>query len=231
MMYPFVWGPSMLLLIPALILTLYAQSKVRGAYERFSRLRNMRGITGAEVARYILQRNGLGDVPVEMTPGQMSDHYDPRSRTVRLSQAVHSGTSVASVAIAAHECGHAIQHAESYAPLNFRSMFFPVASFGSKAAMPLIFLSLILGSGGTFLMDIGIILFSASVIFQLVTLPVEFNASSRALVQLNDNGFLAESEMDGAKKMLNAAALTYVAAAATAIMQLVRLLVLRGRRD
>ncbi len=223
------WDPTMILIIPALILTMIAQSRVQSAYQKYSRIRNMRGMTGAEAAMFILRRNGLSDVGVEMTHGTLSDHYDPRSRTVRLSAGIYQGNSIASIAVAAHECGHALQHHMGYVPLSFRSAFFPVVNISSKAAVPLLFLGFFLRSAG--LMDIGIILFSAVVIFHLVTLPVEFNASSRAIVQIEENGFLAMDEIGGAKRVLNAAALTYVASAAMAALQLLRFIILRNSRD
>lgn len=223
------WDPTMILIIPALILTMIAQSRVQSAYRKYSRIRNMRGMTGAEAAMHILRRNGLHDVKVEMTHGTLSDHYDPRSRVVRLSPGIYQGNSIASIAVAAHECGHAIQHHMGYAPLSFRSAFFPVVNLSSKAAVPIIILGFFLQSVG--MMDVGIILFSAVVVFHLITLPVEFNASSRAIVQIEENGFLAVEEVSGAKKVLNAAALTYVASAAMAAMQLLRFIILRNARD
>jgi len=223
------WDPTMILIIPALIFTMVAQKMVQSAYRKYSQVRNMRGMTGAEAAMHILRRNGLSDVQVEMTNGTLSDHYDPRSRTVRLSSGIYQGNSIASIAVASHECGHALQHHVGYAPLSFRSAFFPVVNISSKAAMPLLFLGIFIRSTG--LMNVGIVLFSAVVIFNLITLPVEFNASSRALVQIEENGFLAVEEISGAKKVLNAAALTYVASAAMAILQLLRFIVLRNSRD
>jgi Zn-dependent membrane protease YugP len=223
------WDPTMILIIPALILTMIAQSRVQSAYQKYSRIRNMRGMTGAEAAMHILRRNGLNDVKVEATHGTLSDHYDPRTRTVRLSAGIYQGNSIASIAVAAHECGHALQHHLGYVPLSFRSAFFPVVNISSKAAMPLLLLGFFLRSAG--LMDVGIVLFSAVVIFHLITLPVEFNASSRAIVQIEENGFLAMDEIGGAKKVLNAAALTYVASAAMAALQLLRFIILRNSRD
>ncbi len=223
------WDPTMILIIPALILTMIAQSKVRSTYQKYSKVRNMRGMTGADAALYILKRNGLSDVRVEMTQGMLSDHYDPRARVIRLSPGIYQGNSIASIAVAAHECGHALQHHLGYVPLNFRSVFFPVVNISSKAAVPLLLLGFFLRS--VQLMNVGIVLFGAVVVFHLITLPVEFNASSRAIVQVEENGFLAEEEVDGAKKMLNAAALTYVASAAMAAMQLIRFIVLRNSRD
>jgi len=223
------WDPTMILIIPALIFTMVAQNMVQSAYRKYSQVRNMRGMTGAEAAMHILRRNGLNDVQVEMTHGTLSDHYDPRSRTVRLSSGIYQGNSIASIAVASHECGHALQHHVGYAPLSFRSAFFPVVNISSKAAMPLLFLGFFIRSTG--LMNVGIVLFSAVVIFNLITLPVEFNASSRAFAQIEENGFLADEEIGGAKKVLNAAALTYVASAAMAVLQLLRFIVLRNSRD
>ncbi len=223
------WDPTMILIIPALILTMVAQSRVQSAYQKYSQIRNMRGLTGAEAAMHILRRNGLSDVKVEMTHGTLSDHYDPRSRVVRLSPGIFKGNSIASIAVASHECGHALQHHMGYVPLSFRSAFFPVVNISSKAAFPLLFLGLILRSAG--LMNVGILLFSAVVVFHLVTLPVEFNASSRAMVQIEENGFLSMEEVSGAKKVLNAAAMTYVASAAMAALQLLRFIILRNSRD
>ena len=223
------WDPTMILIIPALILTMIAQSRVQSAYRKYSNVRNMRGMTGAEAAMQILRRNGLSDVNVELTHGTLSDHYDPRTRTVRLSAGIYQGNSIASIAVAAHECGHAMQHHMGYVPLSFRSAFFPVVNISSKAAMPLLFLGFFIRSVG--MMNIGIVMFSVVVIFHLITLPVEFNASSRAIVQIDENGFLAEDEVGGAKKVLNAAALTYVASAAMAALQLIRFIILRNSRD
>ncbi len=223
------WDPTMILLIPAMILTMIAQSRVKSAYQKYSQVRSMKGMTGAEVAMHILRRNGLNEVNVEQTGGTLSDHYDPRSRTVRLSAGIYQGNSIASIAVAAHECGHALQHHLGYAPLNFRSAFFPVVNISSKAAMPLLFLGFFIRSVG--MMNIGIVLFSVVVIFHLITLPVEFNASSRAIVLIEENGFLADDEVGGAKKVLNAAALTYVASAAMAAIQLLRFIILRNSRD
>lgn len=225
----FLYNSSFMLLIPFMILAFYAQSKVKSAYAKYSKIRNYRGMTGAEAAQSILIRNGINDVTVEMTGGVMSDHYDPRSKTVRLSRDIYGGTSIASLSIAAHECGHAIQHNKGYAPLSIRTAILPVASFGSNAAWGFVLIGMLFRN--TFMMDIGIYFFMAAVIFQVLTLPVEFNASSRAIVQLSDNNFLYEDEIKGAKKMLSAAAMTYVAATAMAIGQLLRLLVLRNARD
>lgn len=223
------YDPTMILLIPAMILAMVAQMKVKSTFNRFLQVGNQRGLTGADVARQILNDNGLHHVPVEQVPGSLSDHYDPRDTTVRLSPEVYSGRSIASVSVAAHEVGHAIQHAEYYKPMTLRAAIFPAVNISSQAAVPLAILGLVMGF--TPLIDIGILLFTIVVAFHMVTLPVEFNASSRAIVQLVQGGFIYEEERPLAKKVLSAAAMTYVAAAAVAVMQLVRLLILRGRRD
>lgn len=232
-MFPFFYDPTYILIIPALILALYAQFKVQSTFEKYLRVRASSNLTGAQVARELLDKNQLYDVPVEITPGHLSDHYDPRRRVLRLSPDVYHGRSLAALGVAAHETGHAIQHANEYIPLNIRNAVFPVASFGSSLAFPLFFIGLLMGRGGVFLMDLGILLFSAAVLFQVLTLPVEFNASGRALHMLEGGGYLSRgAEVSGARKVLSAAALTYLAATAMAVLQLLRLLVLRGsRRD
>lgn len=231
-MFPFFYDPTYILIIPALILALYAQFKVQSTFQKYLRVGSSSNLTGAQVARELLDKNQLHNVPVEITPGNLSDHYDPRRRILRLSPEVYHGRSLAALGVAAHETGHAIQHANEYIPLNIRNAVFPVASFGSSLAFPLFFIGLILGRGGLFLMDLGIILFSVAVLFQVLTLPVEFNASSRALQMLEGGGYLSRGqEIAGARKVLSAAALTYLAATAMAVLQLLRLLVLRGSRD
>ena len=217
--------PTMILLIPAILITLYAQYKVSSTTNRYFNVRSDRNLTGEEVARRILDSNGLYNVRVEMVRGRLSDHYDPRSNVVRLSEDVYSRTSVA---VAAHECGHAIQHAHGYAPLNIRSSLVPVVNFASN--MSWIFIMLGFVTRGV-LLKVGIILFSASVLFQIVTLPVEFNASSRALTQLTTLGIVDDREVRESRKVLQAAALTYVAAAVTAILQLLRLVLIANSRD
>ncbi len=231
MFVPF-WDSSMVVLIPAIILTLYAQFKVSNTFKRYSRIGSAAGYSGAQVARRLLDQNGLYDVRVEMVEGQLTDHYDPRAQVVRLSPDVYRGTSLAALGVAAHETGHAVQHDHAYVPFNLRSAIVPVANLGSNAAPFLILIGLFMGRGGTFLVDLGIIAFTAVVIFQIVTLPVEFNASSRAMAFL-ESGFLTREEAPGARKVLSAAALTYVAAALTAVLTLVRFLLLAnaGRRD
>ena len=220
--------PTMFLLIPAILLTIYAQYKVTSTTSRYFNVRADRGYTGEDTARRILDSNGLYDVRIEMVRGRLSDHYDPRSKVLRLSQDVYSGRSITSVAVAAHECGHAIQHAHGYAPLNLRSSLVPVVNFASN--MSWIFIMLGFVTTGPFL-KIGILLFSASVLFQIVTLPVEFNASSRALTQLTSLGIVDDREVRQSRKVLQAAALTYVAAAVTAILQLLRLVMIANNRD
>ncbi|NLV91282.1 MAG: zinc metallopeptidase [Firmicutes bacterium] len=229
MFFPFYFDPTFLLLIPGIILALYAQSKVQSTFQRYSRVRSMSGLTGAQVARTLLDRHGLHDVPVELVGGRLTDHYDPRSRVMRLSQEVYQSTSLAALGVAAHETGHAIQHAQNYVPLGIRNNLFPIASIGSQMAFPLFFIGLIFAS--TTLMNIGIWFFIAALAFQVVTLPVEFNASYRAIQLLSSTGILTSSEVPQARRVLNAAALTYVAAVAMAALQLVRLLLLRGARD
>ena len=223
------FDPTMLILIPAIIFTLYAQSKVKTNFEKYMRVPTRRGYSGAEVARMLLNQNGLHDVPIETARAQLGDHYDPRKRVLRLSGEVAQGSSIASVSVAAHEVGHAIQHANGYVPLSVRNLIFPVARFGSSAAWIFILVGLMIPNLGG-LMDIGILLFAAAVLFQLVTLPVEFNASNRALEMLDANGYIYDEEIKGAKNVLNAAALTYVAAMASGLAQLMRLILIRNRR-
>lgn len=221
--------PTFILLIPAMVLAMYAQAKVQRTFASLAQVRARRGLSGAEVAAAILRANGLGTVEVEPQPGTLTDHYDPRSRRVRLSEPVYGGRSLAAVGVAAHEVGHALQHAGGYMPLRFRHGLLGPAQLGSTLAWPLALVGLIMGSPR--LLDIGILLFFGAVLFHVVTLPVELNASRRALAQLTTTGILAPDEIDGARKVLHAAALTYVAAAAVAVMNLLRLLVLRQSRD
>ncbi|GAA0360428.1 zinc metallopeptidase [Bacillus horti] len=210
-------------IIPAILLSLYAQYKVRSAYSKYSRIASSSHMTGAEVARRILDTNGLFDIRVEEVRGQLSDHYDPQAKVVRLSTDNYHGTSLAGTAIAAHEVGHAIQDSEGYAFLRFRHALVPVANFGSKAAFPLILAGLIFSQFQSLLL-LGIVFFSAAVLFQIITLPVEFNASSRAMQLVVAQGFIRNEEERGTRKVLDAAALTYVAAAAAAVLELVRLI-------
>lgn len=232
MMYPYAFGffdPTMLILIPAILLTLFAQGKVKSNFAKYLQVPTRKNYTGAQVARMLLNEHGLNDVPIEVSPGQMSDHYDPVRQLLRLSPEVYRGSSITAVSVAAHEVGHAIQHDLGYMPLTLRNKLFPIARFGSSAAWFFIIIGLILPAF-TNLFDVGIMLFAAAVLFQVVTLPVEFNASNRAMQLLDTHGFITTAEASGSKKVLNAAALTYVAAMAAGIAQLLRLLIIRGRR-
>jgi uncharacterized protein len=215
-------------LIPAIVLGFIAQSAVRRTYAQYREVRTSGGITGAEAARRILAGHGAGEVPVEQIPGELRDNYDPRSKTLRLSPAVYAGDSVAALGIAAHEAGHAIQHAKAYLPLTVRNTVYPVAAFGSNFGPLIAFGGLLFGFGEP-LITIGIVLFSFAVAFSLLTLPVELNASSRALAILSRDRFLTEEELRGARKVRNAAARTYVAAALASVLTLVRLLMIRRR--
>jgi len=225
-MYPLYWDSTMIILLPAMILAFYAQMKVSTTFDRYVRVPAKNGLTGAEVAREILKISGIYDVSVEMTGGKLSDFYDPRRKVLKLSRDVYNGRSLASHGVAAHECGHAIQHASGYAPLAIRNSIVPVASFGSQLAFPLFFIGLLFRAQS--LMMTGIIFFSAAVLFQIITLPVEYNASNRAVAILEGNGFIQRDEVIPIKKVLGAAALTYVAATLMAISQLLRLLALSG---
>ncbi|NLC68024.1 MAG: zinc metallopeptidase [Clostridiaceae bacterium] len=219
----------LILVLPAFLFALYAQFKVKGTFNKYRGLTNRRGLTGAEVARGILERNGLRDVSVQSVPGELTDHYDPRTKVVRLSQAVYGSTSVAALGVAAHETGHALQHQSGYAPLVLRSTLVPAANIGSSAGPYLAILGILFQINP--LIYIGIILYAAAVLFYLVTLPVEFNASSRAIASLEEMGVLTWDETEPAKKVLNAAAMTYVASAAVAVASLLRLILLsRSRR-
>lgn len=228
MYFPY-YDPTMILLIPAMIFAFYAQFKVSSTFSKYLGRRSVRGLTGAQAARRILDSNGLGHIPIEIIPGRLSDHYDPAKRVMRLSSDVFNSTSIAAISVAAHESGHAIQHQLGYSPLQIRNAIAPAVSIASQAAWPLAIVGLIVNSMG--LLDLGIILFAAAVFFQLITLPVEFNASSRAIAQLEGLGIIDSSERKYSKKVLSAAAMTYVAAMAVAIANLIRLLVLRGNRD
>jgi hypothetical protein len=210
------------------VYSMYAQFKVSSTFNKYSQVLNSRGYTGADVARLLLEQEGIHDVTVEPVKGNLTDHYDPTSKVLRLSESVYGSTSVAALGVAAHETGHAVQHNVGYVPLSIRSSIFPVVNLGSKLSMPLIIIGLLLGSvtNSLAIAQAGVILFSFVVIFQLVTLPVEFNASSRALKMLSGYGFLSPQEMKPAKKVLRAAAMTYVAAAATSIIQLLRLAII-----
>ncbi|MFZ5966317.1 MAG: zinc metallopeptidase [Bacillota bacterium] len=223
------FGPGMFLLFPAIILAMYAQGKVRSTFNKYLRVMNSQGITGAQAARMILDRNGLRDIRVEPIGGYLSDHYDPKSRVLRLSPQVHNSNSIAAISVAAHEAGHAMQHGAEYIPLTLRNTIAPIASFASQSWMLLVFAGFLLGWANA--IDLAILLYLSAVVFHIITLPVEYNASSRALEALEANGLLLSEEVRPAKKVLNAAALTYVAAAAVSIAHLLRLLMIRGRRD
>lgn len=231
MFYPMYFDPTYFLVLIGVVLSLIASGRVKSTFSKYSNVRNSRGLTGAQAAEQVLHRAGIYDVRIERVGGNLTDHYDPRSKVLRLSDSVYGQTSVAAVGVAAHECGHAIQHAKGYAPLKLRSTLVPIANFGSKIAWPLIIFGLFIsGESSTLLINLGIIAFLGAVLFQLITLPVEFNASNRAIRMIADSGMMQGEEIQGAKKVLSAAALTYVASAATAILQLLRILILTGGR-
>nr|WP_300005800.1 zinc metallopeptidase [Tissierella sp.] len=216
----------MLFVLPAMLLAFFAQMKIKNAYQKYSKISSGTNLTGFEIARKILDKNGLTDVAIERSPGVLSDHYDPRSRILRLSDGIYKGNSVASMSVAAHEVGHAIQHSEGYFPLILRNNIAPLVSFATRFVWIFIFLGIIVSS---YFIDIGIIMFLSIVAFQVVTLPVEFNASKRALLELED-GIAPRESISPAKSMLNAAAFTYVAATLVAVAQLLRLLSMSNRR-
>ncbi|MBQ7117683.1 MAG: zinc metallopeptidase [Clostridia bacterium] len=217
-----------ILVVPAIILSIIAQAKVKSTYNKYSRVSNAKRITGAQAAYNVLAHYGITDVKIECGHGRLSDHYDPRGNVIRLSPEVYSGASVASIGIACHEAGHAAQHAQNYVPIKVRNLILPVANFGSSAGVLIAVLGYFMGFG--FLVDLGIILFAAVVIFQLVTLPIEFNASSRALRVIDETGMLHDEERNGAKKVLTAAAMTYVASLLVSLMSLIRLILRTNRR-
>lgn len=218
-----------LVLIGAL-LCMAASARVNGTYRKYARVRSMSGMTGAQAAERILYQNGIYDVRIEQVRGNLTDHYDPSAKVLRLSDSVYGSNSVAAIGVAAHECGHAVQHQQSYAPLRIRSMLVPAANIGSRLGLPIVILGVIFGGAGSLLAQIGIWVFSIAVLFQVVTLPVEFNASNRAMRMLSDYGILGQQEVGHVRKVLSAAALTYVAAAASSILQLLRLVLLFGNR-
>ena len=228
-MYFYDW--TYFLVIIGAIICMIASARVNSTFKKYSKYRSMTGMTGAQAAERMLNYAGIYDVTIQHVSGNLTDHYNPKQKTLNLSDSVYNSTSVAAIGVAAHECGHAIQHQQEYAPLSIRSAIVPVANIGSQLAWPLILIGLFISSNtGVFFINLGIIAFSFAVIFQLVTLPVEFNASGRALRILGDTGILAESELPYTKKVLSAAALTYVASAAAAILQLLRLILLTNRR-
>ncbi|WP_455720877.1 zinc metallopeptidase [Agathobacter sp.] len=230
--YYYYWDPTYILVIIGAIICMIASARVKSTFAKYSQYRSMSGMNGAQVAQRVLQAAGIYDVSVRHVSGNLTDHYDPRTKTVNLSDPVYNSTSVAALGVAAHECGHAIQHAKNYAPLSIRSALVPVANFGSMLAWPLILIGLFINSRSSVLIiDIGILLFSAAVLFQFVTLPVEFDASRRALVMLRTQHILGDEELKDTRKVLKSAALTYVASSAAAILQLLRIILLtNGRR-
>ncbi len=228
--YEFYFDWTYIIVIIALVLTLIASARVRMTVNKFAQVYSYRGMTGAQVAESILRENGLYDVPVQHVSGNLTDHYDPSERTLSLSDSVYGSSSISAIAVAAHECGHAIQHAKSYGPLNLRTKMVPIVSFASSISWILIFVGLVFGTGGAIVLNIGIFMFAAVVLFQFITLPVEFNASNRALAILQGSNYLAPEEHAKARKVLRAAAMTYVAGAASAVLQLLRILFISWRR-
>ena len=230
-MYPMGFGfdSTMLLLIPAMLLSMWAQSRVSSTFAQYSGVYAHGGVTADQVARMLLTRFGLGSMPINRVAGSLTDNYNPADRTLNLSESVYNSRSIASIGVAAHEVGHAIQHSKLYAPLMFRNSIVPVVNIATQASMPLFFIGLIMGN--SMLLNLGIILFCGSLVFHLVTLPVELDASSRALKLLKETGTLTSDELAGARKVLNAAALTYVAAALMSILQLVRLILIKNSRE
>ena len=218
-----------ILVVPAILLSLWAQMRVSSTFSKYSKYGSKNGMTGYDAARKILNANGLNHIRIERVAGNLTDHYDPRNDVIRLSESVYDKPSIAAVGVAAHEAGHAVQHSVNYLPIKWRNAVLPIANIGSHAAVPLAFLGLILGFRP--LISFGIILFAAVVLFQLITLPVEFNASGRAIEILDSSGMLADSEISGVKKVLSAAAMTYVAAALTSLMSLLRLILISRDRD
>ncbi len=224
------WDPTYFLVLIGAAICAIASARVNSTYSKYSRYQSSAGMTGAQAAQRLLNYVGIRDVKIEHISGNLTDHYDPSAKVLRLSDAVYGQTSVAAIGVAAHECGHAIQHAKGYVPLQIRTAIVPVVNLGSTLSWPIIILGVILGWNQT-LIQVGILLFTAVVLFQLVTLPVEINASSRALTLLEESGILYHDEMKMSRKVLSAAAMTYVAAAASSILQLLRLVLLFGRRD
>ncbi len=231
--YGYGLDPTIFLVLIGAALSMWASARVQSTFQKYSRVRSMTGMTGAEAARRLLNSQGIFDVTIQPVKGQLTDHYDPRTKTVNLSEAVYGSASVAAVGVAAHECGHAMQDNQGYVPLRMRAAFVPVVNFGSTLSWPLIIIGLLVGGAGSTIVNIGIWMFVLVVLFQLITLPVEFNASARAVRLLDQVGILRGDEVGQTRKVLGAAALTYVAAAATSILQLLRLVILFGgrRRD
>ena len=231
MYYPMYFDPTYMLVILGVIICMMASAKMNSTFNKYSRVRSHSGMTGREAAEEILRRAGIYDVRVEHISGNLTDHYDPRSKVLRLSDATYNSTSVAAMGVAAHECGHAVQHETGYVPLKIRGALVPIANFGSTIAWPLMIIGLFFNSRSSALfLNLGILAFSLAVLFQIVTLPVEFNASNRAIRVLGSSGMLYEDEVKATRKVLTAAALTYVAGAASAILQLLRIILLTGNR-
>jgi Zn-dependent membrane protease YugP len=228
----FFWDPTFIFLIPAMLLVFWAQYRVRNTFAEYSNIPTRSGVTAAQVAQDILRKNNINDVSVEQVPGELTDHYDPKAKAVRLSASTYNSTSIAAIGVAAHEVGHAIQHDVSYVPLHMRNLIFPVARIGDMAGPFIVILGLFFNRSSTALgqtmMTFGILIFALAVAFYIITLPVEFNASNRAVAILDTGGYMTREEVQGARKVLNAAALTYVAAAAASVSQLIRLLFLRN---
>lgn len=228
----YMFHPADVLIIPAIVIALWAQARVSMAYRKYAAIETRSRMTGAQAAYQIMRAANVTGVDIEVVPGEMTDHYDPVKKVLRLSHAVYSGSSIASVGIAAHEVGHAIQDASAYAPMKIRHLMYPISSIGSTLAFPLIFIGLIFNFAySQLLVSLGIWLFTAAVAFTIITLPVEFNASSRAIKALAAGGYLTQDELYGVRKILGAAAMTYVAAAAAAVLQLLRLLIIARGRD
>ena len=225
------FDPTMILVLIGVVLSMAASAKVQSTFAKYSRVRSMTGMTGAEAAKRLLNSQGIYDVQVRKVAGNLTDHYDPRNKTLNLSESVYDSPSVAAIGVAAHECGHAMQHAQGYAPLKIRGSLVPLANLGSTLAWPLILIGLVFtGRSSEMFLNLGILAFSLAVLFQLVTLPVEFNASRRAVRILGSSGIMYPDEIEGTKKVLGAAALTYVAGAASSILQLLRIILLTGNR-
>lgn len=229
--YGYYIDPTYIFVLIGALISMAASMRVKSTFHKYAKVRSQTNMTGAQAAQRVLNSAGIYDVRIQHVAGELTDHYNPSNKTLSLSDSVYGSASVAAVGVAAHECGHAIQHQQGYSPLSLRSALVPVANFGSAAAWPLILLGIVFGGAGSLICKIGILLFSAAVLFQIVTLPVEFNASSRAVRILGETGILSRQELPYTKKVLRAAALTYVAGAAAAILQLLRLVLLVNSRD
>ncbi len=229
-MFYYGYDPTIILIIPVMILAIFAEYKVNSNFKRYSKVQNKQGYTGADVAKQLLIIAGINDVEVRQVRGNLTDNYNPQNKTLNLSNKVYGSTSLAAIGVAAHETGHAIQHKQAYAPLTLRSSIVPVVNISSKLSMPLIILGLVFARGNSFFLNLGIILFAVVVLFQLITLPVEFDASKRAVKLLSENNFLSDSEIPAVKKVLSAAALTYIASAIYSLMTLIRYIIIANNR-